>query len=175
LLEVQARVQRPKRQLRGKDKIALAVGAVVNHYKMAKHFTVVIADDDLTFERKIEQIEAMPPRPSLAKLGYSRDGKRHKLLNKYDGRKPLRFRINGLRQKPRATFLTWAGLAPADRASFAWRLPLFDHLVGALILLSPEHSRQPAVQCELGKGCALRVGEQRGYNKKPVDAFLRHF
>src|SRR4249919_905238 len=26
--------------------------------------------------------------------------------------------------------LTWAGLAPADRASFAWRLRLFDHLVG---------------------------------------------
>ena len=26
--------------------------------------------------------------------------------------------------------LTWVGLAPADRASFAWRLPLFDHLVG---------------------------------------------
>src|SRR3982074_3312746 len=26
--------------------------------------------------------------------------------------------------------LTWAGLAPADRASFAWRLHLFDHLVG---------------------------------------------
>src|ERR1700730_2439577 len=27
--------------------------------------------------------------------------------------------------------LTWAGLAPADRASFAWRLPSFDHLVRA--------------------------------------------
>jgi hypothetical protein len=27
--------------------------------------------------------------------------------------------------------LTWAGLAPADRASFAWRLPSLDHLVGA--------------------------------------------
>jgi hypothetical protein len=26
--------------------------------------------------------------------------------------------------------VTRAGLAPADRASFAWRLPLFDHLVG---------------------------------------------
>jgi hypothetical protein len=26
--------------------------------------------------------------------------------------------------------LTWAGLAPADRASFAWRLLSFDHLVG---------------------------------------------
>src|SRR5437016_12221828 len=27
--------------------------------------------------------------------------------------------------------LTWAGLAPADRRSFAWRLLSFDHLVGA--------------------------------------------
>ena len=25
--------------------------------------------------------------------------------------------------------LTWAGLAPADRASFTWRLPSFDHLI----------------------------------------------
>ena len=25
---------------------------------------------------------------------------------------------------------TWTGLAPADRASFAWRLPSLDHLVG---------------------------------------------
>jgi hypothetical protein len=25
---------------------------------------------------------------------------------------------------------TWAGLAPADRASFAWRLPSLNHLVG---------------------------------------------
>src|SRR5712671_5658361 len=31
--------------------------------------------------------------------------------------------------------LTWAGLAPADRASFAWRLPSFNHLVG------PQHER----------------------------------
>src|SRR6476661_8315017 len=27
--------------------------------------------------------------------------------------------------------LTWAGLAPADRASLAWRLLSLDHLVGA--------------------------------------------
>ena len=26
--------------------------------------------------------------------------------------------------------LTWVGLTPTDRASFAWRLPSFDHLVG---------------------------------------------
>src|SRR5436190_4014665 len=58
LLDVQARVRRKKRSLHGTDKIALAVGAVVNHYKMAKHFTVVITDNELTFERKLEQIEA---------------------------------------------------------------------------------------------------------------------
>jgi hypothetical protein len=58
LLDIQARVRRAKRPLRGKDKIALAVGAVVNHYKMAKHFAVTITDDDLTFERKAEQISA---------------------------------------------------------------------------------------------------------------------
>ena len=34
--------------------------------------------------------------------------------------------------------LTWAGLAPADRASLAWRLPSFNHLVGAL-LQEPRH------------------------------------
>jgi transposase len=58
LLDIQARVRRAKRPLRGQDKIALAVGAVVNHYKVAKHFDVAITDDDLTFERKTEQIEA---------------------------------------------------------------------------------------------------------------------
>ncbi len=58
LLVIQARVRRAKRPLRGQDKIALAVGAVVNHYKVAKHFAVTITDDDLTFERKAEQIDA---------------------------------------------------------------------------------------------------------------------
>src|SRR3981189_2978623 len=33
----------------------------------------------------------------------SRKKQQHYMANKYDGRKPLRFRINGLRQKPRAT------------------------------------------------------------------------
>jgi hypothetical protein len=35
--------------------------------------------------------------------------------------------------------LTWAGLAPADRASFAWRLPSLDHLVGT----REQHERIP--------------------------------
>jgi transposase len=58
LLDIQARVRRVKRRLRGQDKIALAVGAIINHYKMAKHFAVTITDDDLTFERKSGQIDA---------------------------------------------------------------------------------------------------------------------
>ena len=58
LCEIQARVRRAKRPLRGKDKIGLAVGAVINDHKMAKHFDITITDNDLTFERKIEEIDA---------------------------------------------------------------------------------------------------------------------
>jgi transposase len=58
LLGIQARVRRAKRRLRGKDKIALAVGAVINHYKMAKHFAIIITDNDFAFERKTAEIEA---------------------------------------------------------------------------------------------------------------------
>jgi transposase len=58
LLAIQARVRREKRRLHGKDKIALAVGAVINHYKMAKHFDITITDHAFTFERKMAAIEA---------------------------------------------------------------------------------------------------------------------
>ena len=40
LTPIAAATGRDKRPLRGKDKIALRVGKVVNHYKMAKHFTI---------------------------------------------------------------------------------------------------------------------------------------
>jgi hypothetical protein len=49
---------RAKKPLRGKDKIALAVGAVIDRDKMAKHFDVTITDDDITFARKTAQISA---------------------------------------------------------------------------------------------------------------------
>jgi hypothetical protein len=58
LTGIQARIRRAHKPLRGRDKIALAVGAVINRYKMAKHFAVTIADDDLTFERNTAQINA---------------------------------------------------------------------------------------------------------------------
>jgi Transposase DDE domain len=58
LIAVQARVRRAKKPLRGKDKIALAVGAVIDRYKMAKHFALAITDQDLSFARKTAQISA---------------------------------------------------------------------------------------------------------------------
>lgn len=58
LAPIQGRVKRAKKPLRGKDKIAMAVGAVLNRYKMAKHFVVTITDDDFSFERDGAQIDA---------------------------------------------------------------------------------------------------------------------
>src|SRR6201997_1221682 len=58
LEKIAAANRRPKRPLRGKDKIALRVGKVINHYKMAKHFHVEITDDSFTFTRKDDQIAA---------------------------------------------------------------------------------------------------------------------
>jgi transposase len=49
-------VARENRPLRGRDKIALRVGKVVNHYKMAKHFAIEIAEDSFSFSRKENQI-----------------------------------------------------------------------------------------------------------------------
>jgi len=57
LLKLQERVRRTKRALRGKDKIALKVGATIDKYKMAKHFDVTITDTDLSFIRKADQID----------------------------------------------------------------------------------------------------------------------
>jgi transposase len=57
LVHIQTRARRPKRKLRGKDKIARAVGKVIDRYNMAKHFTVIVTDDDLTFERNSPQID----------------------------------------------------------------------------------------------------------------------
>ena len=44
--------------MRGKDKIALRVGKVINHYKMAKHFTLEITEDSFSFTRNEDGIAA---------------------------------------------------------------------------------------------------------------------
>ena len=43
-------------RLAGQDKIGVAVGRVVNQYKVAKHFELTIAENSLTFTRKAESI-----------------------------------------------------------------------------------------------------------------------
>ena len=44
--------------LTGEARIALAVGAVWNRYKVKKHFALQITDDSFTYSRKAEQIAA---------------------------------------------------------------------------------------------------------------------
>jgi hypothetical protein len=56
--KITAATSRARRPLRGKDKIALRVGKVINHYKMAKHFTIEITEETFTFSRKTDQINA---------------------------------------------------------------------------------------------------------------------
>jgi len=58
LATIAAATARDKRPLRGQDKIALRVGKVINHYKMAKHFTLAITDEAFTFTRNDEAIAA---------------------------------------------------------------------------------------------------------------------
>jgi hypothetical protein len=58
LAPIAAATRRERRPLRGKDKIALRVGKVINHYKMAKHFTLEITDDSFTFSPNTEAIAA---------------------------------------------------------------------------------------------------------------------
>jgi transposase len=50
-------VHRTREPLRGQAEIALKVGAVINKYKMAKHFTLAITDSDLSFARKLDEVD----------------------------------------------------------------------------------------------------------------------
>ena len=56
LVKIAAAVARERRPLRGADKIALRCGRVLNRFKVAKHFTLEIADDAFSFSRKDEEI-----------------------------------------------------------------------------------------------------------------------
>jgi transposase len=56
LQQIAERVQ--KGTLTGRGEIGLAVGPAVKRYKMRKHFDLQITDQDFTFTRKTEQIQA---------------------------------------------------------------------------------------------------------------------
>jgi hypothetical protein len=51
LAKIAAATQRARRPLRGKDKIALRVGRVLNRRKVAKHFSIQIGDEHLSYAR----------------------------------------------------------------------------------------------------------------------------
>ena len=58
LAAVAARLAHKRRPLRGAAKIGIAVGAVLNKHKMAKHFDVAITDTTLAWSRKQDAIAA---------------------------------------------------------------------------------------------------------------------
>ena len=57
LRQIVTRTKREKRPLRGKDRIALAVGKALGRYKMGKHFQWQIGEDAFTFERHQDSID----------------------------------------------------------------------------------------------------------------------
>ena len=58
LARIEAQVRRKNATLRGAAEIGLAVGAVLNKRKMAKHFAITIADGHFSWHRRLDQIEA---------------------------------------------------------------------------------------------------------------------
>ena len=58
LTRIKTAVERKRNPLRGTAEIALAVGAVLNTYKMKKHFDLTITDDAFSYARKTAEIAA---------------------------------------------------------------------------------------------------------------------
>src|SRR5208337_2646673 len=58
LVKIRAMTERKRNPLRGKAKIALKVGAVLDRRHMAKHFELAISDTSLAWSRKAEAIAA---------------------------------------------------------------------------------------------------------------------
>lgn len=57
LAKIVARIQAKRQPLRGAAEIGLAVGAILDKHKMAKHFDITIGEASLSFERKLDSIE----------------------------------------------------------------------------------------------------------------------
>lgn len=57
LRQIQEATQRRRQPLRGKDRIGLRVGKVINRYKVGKHFTVKITSQQFCFARRQAKID----------------------------------------------------------------------------------------------------------------------
>jgi transposase len=66
LAKIQAATLRKRAPLRGKDKIGLKVGAVINRRHMTKHFELNIADTSFAFSRKAEANRRQGPRSTAS-------------------------------------------------------------------------------------------------------------
>src|SRR5262249_309565 len=93
---------------------ALAVGAVLNRYKVAKHFDITISDDDFSFTRNIEQINAEAA---------------------LDGVYVVRTSVNGEALDASSTVTAYKQLSNAERA--------FRRLKSIDIEVRPIHHRNP--------------------------------
>ena len=58
LTAVIAATKRPKQPLRGKDKIGLRIGKLINHYKVGKHFILEITEESFSYRRDEQKIAA---------------------------------------------------------------------------------------------------------------------
>ncbi len=58
LIKIRAMTEKKRNPLRGQDKIALKVGAVIDRRHMAKHFDLAITETGFTWSRKAEAIAA---------------------------------------------------------------------------------------------------------------------
>lgn len=56
--EIVAATQRTSRPLRGREKIGLRIGKVINHYKVGKHFVLEISETLFTYQRDRDKIAA---------------------------------------------------------------------------------------------------------------------
>jgi hypothetical protein len=55
---VQAATRRTKQPLKGKEKIGLRVGKIINRFKMAKHFITEIEERNFAYHRDQDSLQA---------------------------------------------------------------------------------------------------------------------
>jgi hypothetical protein len=89
LAKIKARVDTGK--LAGADEIGLRVGKVINQYKVAKHFELVIGDNAFSFAQTRQHRQRSRARRHLPHPHFSERGT--------DGRAPVRAQLQGARQR----------------------------------------------------------------------------
>lgn len=77
LARIAARLARRRRPLHGWAQIGLAVGGVIDRYKMAKHFTLTITEANFAFARTVRSPSRSPACRRNCGRPSHRDGRPH--------------------------------------------------------------------------------------------------